>query len=333
MKKVSFSEICTALRDAPRILVVSHCRPDGDALGSTIAAALWLKNEGHEVTAWNEDGLPQKFSYLPESRLISKPSDQVQCFDAILILDTAVKNRMGSVLATKVQAPLWIAIDHHISNGEFADLNHIEPTAPATGQMLAEGFLTEGITITPAMAANLYVAISTDTGSFQYDSTSARTFEIIAALVRAGVSVGEISQKMYSNQPWRRLNFLRHALVHAKFSKDHRVASFSLTKADADALTIIAEDTEGIIDHLRSVDEVVVAIFFEELPEGKVRLSLRSKTHSFNVADFCAAYGGGGHALAAGASIQGELPVIEAEVLARITNKLTAIDATKVTKN
>ena len=320
----TFSEIRTALRAAHRILVLSHCRPDGDAFGSTIAAALWLKNEGHEVTAWNEDGLSEKFSYLPESSLISKPTAEVQQFDAVLVLDTAAKSRMGPVLTSKVRAPLWVAIDHHISNEKFADLNFIDPVAPATGQMLAEGFLAEGITITPAMATNLYVAISTDTGSFQYDKTSAHTFEIAAALVRAGVSVGEISQAMYASQPRRRLELLRHALVQAKFSGDGRVASFTLTRADAAALGVGPEDTEGIIDHLRSVDEVVVAAFFEELPEGKVRLSLRSKNHSFNASDFCGTYGGGGHALAAGASIRGEIDAVEREVLVRIVEKIQA---------
>ncbi|MBM3857576.1 MAG: hypothetical protein FJ390_06400, partial [Verrucomicrobia bacterium] len=162
--KTTFSEIHQALRAAHRILVVSHARPDGDALGSTLAAALWLKQEGHDVTAWNEDGVPQKFSYLPEASLITKPSEQPQEFGAILILDTATKERLGKKVLASARAPLWLAIDHHVSNENFAHHNLIVSSAPGTGEILAEGFLQEKITITPAMACNLYAAISTDTG-------------------------------------------------------------------------------------------------------------------------------------------------------------------------
>ncbi|MEI6416632.1 MAG: DHH family phosphoesterase, partial [Verrucomicrobiota bacterium] len=209
--KTTFAEIHQALRSANRILVVSHARPDGDALGSTLAAALWLRQAGHSVTAWNEDGVPQKFSYLPEAALITKPSEQVQEFDAILILDTATKERLGKKVLASARSPLWLAIDHHVSNENFADQNLIVSSSPATGEILAEGFLQEKITMTPAIACNLYAAISTDTGSFQYSSTTARTFEIAAALVKAGVSVGTFSQAMYGSQPRRRLELLRHA--------------------------------------------------------------------------------------------------------------------------
>ncbi|MFZ4115951.1 MAG: DHH family phosphoesterase [Chthoniobacterales bacterium] len=319
----SFAEIREALRCASSILVVSHCRPDGDALGSTIAATLWLKNEGHQVTAWNEDGLPEKFSYLPAANLVTKPAEEPQHFDAVLVLDTAAKSRLGEVLSSKVHAPLWVTIDHHVSNEQFGHLNWINPMAPATGEMLAEGFLSEGITITPDMATNLYVALSTDTGSFQYANTSARTLEIAALLVRAGVNIGAISQLMYATQPRRRFELLRHALAHTQISPDGRIVSFALTMADAAAFKIQPEDTEGIIDPLRSIEGVVAAVFFEELPSGKVRLSLRSKSHAFDASAFCQHYGGGGHHMAAGARISGSLQAVEKEVLDRITKLLS----------
>lgn len=314
----SFSEICQLLRSAHRILVVSHARPDGDALGSVLAVALWLEREGHKVTVWNEDGLPQKFSYLPGNSLLSKPSGKVQHFDAVFILDTATKERLGKTVLASFEAPLWIVLDHHVSNDRFGHFNFIEVTSPATGQILAEGMLQEGITITPAMATNLYVAISTDTGSFQYAQTSAKTFEIAASLIRAGVNVGAISQAMYASQPWRRFELLRHALAHVQLSPDGRVVSFALSLADAKAFAIQPEDTEGIIDVARSIEGVMVAVFFEELPEGKVRLSLRSKTESFDTALFCSFYGGGGHSQAAGARVTGTLIEVKKKVLARI---------------
>jgi len=316
--KSSFLEICETLRSANHILVVSHLRPDGDALGSTIAAALWLRQEGHQVTAWNENGVPQKFSYLPEASLVTGPSEQVQEFDAILILDTATKERLGKKVLASARAPLWLAIDHHVSNEFFAHHNLVSPSSPATGEILAEGLLQEKIFITPAMACNLYAAISTDTGSFQYSSTTARTFEIAAALVKAGVAVGTFSQAMYGNQPRRRFELLRYALAHSKFSCDDRIASFVLAKKEAASLQALPEDTEGIIDHLRSVEGVEAAVFFEELMEGQVRISIRSKISTFDASAFCQQYGGGGHHMAAGATLQGSVEEVEKKILAKL---------------
>ena len=318
MRNATFTEIRDALRGARRILVASHLRPDADALGSTIAAALWLREEGHEVTAWNEDGMLEKFSFLPFSELVSKPTSKELVFDAVLALDTSVKNRLGSVLGAISSTPLWVCIDHHKSNEGYADLNLIDPSRPATGQILAEGFLAEGITITPEMATNLFAAISTDTGSFQYEGTDAETFEVAAELIRRGANVAELSRSLYESQPRRRLELLRHALVNARFSCKDQVASFALSLADVQALGIIPEDNEGIIDNLRSVEGVKAAAFFEELPEERVRLSLRSKSPDFDACALCAQFGGGGHPMASGARIKGSLRDVEERILAAI---------------
>jgi phosphoesterase RecJ-like protein len=324
MKSASFSEIREALRGKQRILVASHLRPDADAYGSTIAAALWLRAEGHEVTAWNEDGMLSKFSFLPSSELVTAPPAEPVAFDAVLALDTSVKNRLGTVLGAVADSPLWICIDHHRSNEGYGDLNLIDATRPATGQILAEGFFSEGITVTPEMATNLFAAISTDTGSFQYEGTGAETYEVAAQLIRLGVHVATLSRSLYENQPRRRLELLRHALVNAKFTCEDRVASFSLSIADVERLGVIPEDNEGIIDHLRSVEGVKAAAFFEELPDGKVRLSLRSKDSSFDACALCSRFGGGGHLMASGARIQGTLAEVEARVLEAICADINA---------
>jgi len=320
--RVSFSQIRDRLSGCRRILVVSHLRPDADAYGSTIAAALWLLAEGHEVTAWNEDGMLGKYSFLPSSELVTSPAAAPMPFDAVLALDTSVKNRLGRVPGAISGSPLWINIDHHKSNEEYADLNLVDPSRPATGQILAEAFLDEGITVTPEMATNLFAAISTDTGSFQYEGTNAKTYEIAAELIRRGVNVAELSRSLYENQPRRRLNLLRHALVKSEFTCDDRVASFSLSMAEVTALGVIPEDNEGVIDILRSVEGVKVAAFFEELPEGRVRLSLRSKDPSFDACALCGEFGGGGHPMASGARIKGTLPEVEERVLAAICDAI-----------
>ena len=326
MKEAGFDEIREALRGRSRILVASHLRPDADAYGSSIAAALWLQSEGHEVTLWNEDGMLSKFSFLPSSELVTKPSATPVSFDAVLALDTSVKNRLGTVLAAVADAPLWVCIDHHRSNEGYADQNLIDASRPATGQILAEGFLKAGITITPEMATNLFAAISTDTGSFQYEGTSAETFEVAAELIRRGVHVATLSRSLYESQSKRRLDLLKHALVNALFTCNERVASFSLSLADVAALGVIPEDNEGIIDHLRSVESVKAAAFFEEMPGGMVRLSLRSKDNSFDACSLCEKFGGGGHRMASGARIKGALAEVQERVLAEICAAIESND-------
>jgi phosphoesterase RecJ-like protein len=265
-----------------------------------------------------------KFSFLPSSELVMSPPAVPVAFDAVLALDTSVKNRLGSLLPAIGGDPLWVCIDHHRSNEGYGDLNLIDATRPATGQILAEGFFSEGITVTPEMATNLFAAISTDTGSFQYEGTGAETYEVAARLIRLGVNVAALSRSLYENQPRRRLELLRHALVSARFTCDDRVASFSLSMEDVARLGVIPEDNEGIIDHLRSVEGVRAAAFFEELPGGMVRLSLRSKDAGFDACSLCARFGGGGHLMASGARIKGSLAEVEERVLDAICADLGA---------
>jgi len=322
MSNASFAEIRSALEGAEKILVASHARPDGDALGSTIAFSLWLQSLGKKVTAWNEDGVTQKYSYLPGHELVSTPPRAPEEFDVVVALDNAVKNRLGNVWDSVASTKLVVNIDHHVSNAGYGDLNYIDATSPATGQILWEFFATENIAISSAMASNLFAAISTDTGSFQYAGTTSRTFEAASALIAAGVKVGELSQQMYDSQPRRRLDLLRHALNEAKFSCDGHLASFTLSQEKVAELGVLPEDNEGIIDHLRSVEGVVAAVFFEELDGGKVRVSARSKDPRVNVQEVCSQFGGGGHAMAAGARMQGSLGEVEEKFLEAVCHEI-----------
>jgi phosphoesterase RecJ-like protein len=221
-----------------------------------------------------------------------------------------------------VKAKKWINIDHHITNDHYGDLAYIDATAPATGQILYELFRGNDLPFNYEMADNLFVAISTDTGSFQYPSTTARTYEIGADLIRSGVNVGALSQKMYESYP-RRLELLRALLNVLKLTSKDRVASFALTQATSTALGVKPEDNEGLIDTIRAIEGVIVAAFIEELPENKVRISLRSKDPKIDVSKICAAFGGGGHKLAAGARITGPLAEVETKVLEAIDREFS----------
>jgi phosphoesterase RecJ-like protein len=314
----TFAEIGRALRDHQRFAVLSHVRPDGDALGSQLALALSLQALGKTVRVWNEDGILEKYSFLPHAKLLTKPPAAKEDVDLVVALDTAVQTRLGTALDAVGSAKMMVNIDHHPSNPAYGDLVYVDPASPATGQILFELIADQKLPLTKEVAENLYVAISTDTGSFQYPNTTARTFEIAAELIRIGVDVGRVSQLLYENYPRRRIELLRELLGTMRFEGKGRVASFSLSLEMAKRLGVLPEDNEGLIDHLRAIRGVIVAVFFEELPDGKVRVSMRSKSEKADVCAICMRFGGGGHTLAAGARVRGTLAEVEQKVLEAI---------------
>ena len=313
----TFAEIGGVLRSHQKFAVLSHVRPDGDALGSQLALALSLQELGKDVTVWNEDGMLEKYSFLPGAEQVKKPATEPHNFEVGIALDTATQVRLGTAGAA-VRASLWINLDHHPSNPGYGDLVHIDATAPATGQILFELLAAEKLPMNRAISENLFVAISTDTGSFQYSNTTARTFEIGAELIRHGVDVGRLSQLIYESYPRRRIELLRDLLGTMRIEARGRLATFSLTLATAQRLGVQPEDNEGLIDHLRAIEGVIVAVFFEELTEGKVRVSMRSKSEAADVCAICQQFGGGGHKLAAGARVRGSLGEVEARVIEAI---------------
>lgn len=325
MPTATLPEIAQALRDHQQFTIMSHMRPDGDALGCIIALGLSLQAAGKQVTLWNQDGASEKFSYLPGADLVSVPPADPVDVEVVIALDTATKIRLGTAQAAVRSAKLWINIDHHISNESYGDLTYIDATAPATGQILYELITAAALPLTPDIATNLFAAISTDTGSFQYPSTTARTYDIAAALVRAGVKVGQLSQQIYESYPLRRVHLLCALLNVLKISAHGRLASFTLTQKMVDDLHVIPDDNEGLIDTIRAIDSVIVAAFFEELaPEGKVRISLRSKDPRVDVCKIAQQFKGGGHTLAAGARYPGPVRDVESAVLDAITKALNA---------
>ena len=318
MKQATFSEIGQALREHQSFAVLSHVRPDGDALGSQLAMALALQQLGKTVHVWNEDGMLEKYSFMPRRELLTTPPTTPESVDVVLALDTAIQNRMGTALMAVKESKLCINIDHHPSNPRYGDLVYIDDAAPATGQILFELLKAEKFPIDGDIAENLFVAISTDTGSFQYPNTTARTFEIAAELIRHGVNIGRVSQQLYESYPRRRIELLRELLRTMRFEAGGRIASISLSMQTATQLGVLPEDNEGLIDHIRAIRGVVVAVFFEELADGKVRVSMRSKDPAVDVCAICQKFGGGGHTLAAGARVRGSLTEVEQKVLEAI---------------
>ncbi|MEY2520408.1 MAG: bifunctional oligoribonuclease and phosphatase NrnA [Verrucomicrobiota bacterium] len=318
MTQSSFAEIGAVLHSQESFAVLSHVRPDGDALGSQLGLALSLSKLGKKVVVRNEDGLLEKYSFLPGGEFLQTPWGEPQDFDVAIALDTATQGRLGTATELVRSAKTWINIDHHPSNPGYGDLVYIDSTAPATGQILFELITSQGLPMDVAIAENLFVAISTDTGSFQYPNTTARTFEIGAELLRCGVDVGRVSQLLYENYPRRRTELLRELLGTMRFEAGGKIASFSLSLKVAADLNVKPEDNEGLIDHLRAIQGVIVAVFFEELIDGKVRVSMRSKREEVDVSAICQKFGGGGHKLAAGTRVRGTLAEVEQKILEAI---------------
>lgn len=300
-------------------LLMSHVRPDGDAIGSQIALGFSLMAMGKEVYLINEDGVPESLEFLKGSEKLTLPPDEAIGVDVAIALDTATKPRLGDrSLHAASKAKVWLNIDHHVSNPAYGDVNLINPRKPATGQIIYELLIALGYPVPDESRDAIYVAVSTDTGSFQYASTTAETYELGADLIRRGLNVGKINADTYDNHPYRRLELMRALLNTLQISEDGQLACWELLDRTRLDLALQPDDSEGLIDMIRSIKGVRVAVFFEELPDGKIRVSMRSKDSGVNVCDVAMSFGGGGHALAAGIRMAGPLADAKPRVLAAL---------------
>lgn len=306
-------------------LLMSHVRPDGDAIGSQIALGFSLMAMGKEVYLVNEDGVPESLEFLKGSEKVTLPPKEAIEVDVAIALDTATKPRLGDKsLHAASKAKVWLNIDHHISNPAYGDVNLINARKPATGQIVYELLIALGYPIPDETRDAIYVAVSTDTGSFQYASTTAETYVLGADLIRRGLNVGKINADTYDNHPYRRLELMRALLNTLQISEDGQLAYWELLDKTRMDLDLQPDDSEGLIDMIRSVKGVRVAVFFEELPDGKIRVSMRSKDSGVNVCDVAMSFGGGGHALAAGIRMAGPLVDAKPRVLSALRSALAS---------
>jgi len=316
-------QIADLLRQHQSFLVLTHYRPDGDAVGSQLAVAILLKQLDKQVEAWNDDTVPAKFRFLPHSDIVTRPPDAPKDFDVVIALDTSTWQRVGAAAQRIGGRKAFINIDHHVSNEKFAEINWVVPGAPATGQIVFDLIKRGGFDLSLDIATCLYAAIATDTGNFTYTNTSAASLRAAADLVETGVNVGELSRHVYESYPYARVQLLQMALADLTMADRNRIAYYWLTNDMFQQSGATREDTEGLIDHARSIQGVLVAVLFEELPEpGKFRMSLRSKHPKVDVNSIARHFGGGGHREAAGARLSGAPHEVEAKVIAAISKAI-----------
>ena len=296
--------IVEAIKESETICVVGHVRPDGDCIGSQLGLTLALLNAGKKVTCWNQDPLPAKLAFLDSKKLINKPEKGHQ-FDCVVATDCASLERLGTTAECITERKVFINIDHHTSNTRYADMNWIAAREPSTGELIFRLLKVANWPITPAISDCLFTAVSTDTGSFQYPSTRPATYHVAGELVKRGANLAKICDEVYQSYPLARVRLLRHVYNKFRLTHNNQIAYFWLKKADYARTGSDPSDSEGLIDHIRAIEPVVVAAVFEEVEPGLTRISLRSKSAKVDVNKVAQMFGGGGHPAAAGARVEG----------------------------
>jgi len=327
-RDASFQNLGEIFQHHQSFVLLSHVRPDGDAIGSQLALGYALIAAGKSVRMINEDGLPENLTFMAGSEKIETPPAAPLDVQVAIALDTATKPRLGeNALKAASNAKIWINIDHHISNPKYGDFNLIDATSPATGQILYQLIIALGLPMPAESRDAIYVAVSTDTGSLQYPSTTAITYDLAADLIRRGLDVGSINSNIYDNHPYRRVELMRALLNTLERTPDGLLAHWEMRDQTRIDLALTPDDSEGLIDIIRAIRGVQVAVFFEELPDGKIRVSMRSKDRRYNVCEIAMEFGGGGHALAAGIRMTGPLKNAKPLVLEAIQRRITAAHA------
>lgn len=315
--------ILGTIREHKTFCVVGHVRPDGDCVGSQLALTIALRNQGKRVTCWNEDSIPDKYEFLDPDSLFQKPKPGKK-FDCVIATDCASFQRLGTAGKYSLNRKVLINIDHHESNPRYGDLNWVSVREPSCGELIYRLLKVAQWPITKPIADNLFAAVSTDTGSFQYSTTRPGTFHTGAELVTRGADLAKICDEVYQSYPLSRARLLRHLYNKFKLTDHDRIAYLWLKKADFTRTGAESNDTEGLIDHIRAIKPVVIACVFEELQPELTRISLRSKSPLVNVNEIAAQFGGGGHMAAAGARIPGKPLAVQRQVIAAVKRALAA---------
>src|SRR5919204_5346391 len=297
--------VVEALRSHDRFLVTTHENPDGDALGSLLAAKLGLEQLGKDavMALYGNAPLPGEYAFMELDELRRDWPEDADT-RVLLALDCANQTRIADP-AILERAPLVIDVDHHHDNTRFGDLNLIVPRASSTGEVLRDVFRELGVELTREIAEALYIALVTDTGRFQYSNTTPKAFRLAAELLEAGVDTHRIFQEIYESIDAKKLRLVARALERFRVYEGGRIVITYLLRTDFDELGVGEEYAEGIIDELRRIHGAEMAATIREPPEppdAPRRISLRASHDELDVSAIARKAGGGGHRQAAGFS-------------------------------
>jgi phosphoesterase RecJ-like protein len=317
-----------AISGASRIVLAGHVNPDGDTLGCTLALAHALKALGKEVTVLSSDGVPDIYRWMPGAEWVVT-STPLSGFDLAIVSDAGALERIGrSLVPTIESARLILDIDHHVTDSAFGDIRLLDSTAAATAEIIWRLLrvlerAVERSVINKDVADCLMAGIITDTGSFRFLNVTPRTFTLAATLERLGALPAPIAELVFENRSFASLKLLGRALDRLSVTPGGTVAWSYVTAADFDAVGATDQDTEGIVNHVRAVQGTRIGILFREIPGRKVRISLRAREGT-DVNRIAQVFGGGGHKLAAGCSVDPPLESAMQAVIAESERQLAA---------
>jgi phosphoesterase RecJ-like protein len=314
----ALQQIVAEIRRRQRFVVTSHARPDGDAIGSSMAMAYALRHLGKDVRVVCRDPVPPPLETLPGIDQIIVTDHVEDPGDAVIVMECGDLDRPG---ISGFERAFVINIDHHPGNRMYGALNWFDLSAAACGEMVFDVIRALGVPLTREIASHVYVAILTDTGSFHYSNITARTFAICRECTDAGVNPAAVAREVYDSNRIGRLKIFRAVLNAMQLDATERIATMVVTRQMAADSGTTYEDTEGLVNFPLSAKEVLAVVFFKENGNDDWRVSLRSKG-DINVNAVAKEFGGGGHTNASGCGVRGTFeqwqPVFEQKVTTAI---------------
>ena len=306
-------KIIRHLANSERVLLASHAQPDGDAIGALLAMGNALEQLGCQVVLYNESSIPEVYRFLPAVSRIQKKITDWQPFDTAVILDCGVLERVGRGADQIAAIPVIVNIDHHSTNNRFGQFQLVDATACATSEIIYRLVQEMNLDVDEAMATAIYTGILTDTGSFRFSNTNQAAFRICEAMVTAGVKPSEVAKYVYGAYSLGRIKLLNLALDSIEISNNGYLSMMTVTQNMLKDTDTQPEDVAGLINYARRIRDVKVAALIHELDSGtgkknrkKFHVSLRSDG-SVDVASIATKFDGGGHAGAAGFSVESSL--------------------------
>lgn len=304
--KAQFAQILGLIGQARRAVICTHLSPDGDALGSMLALTSLVSRLGVRAVAVCQDPVPAYLKFLPGSADIRLPAEITgESFDLALSIDASDFQRLGTAGAAFLSAPVRAQMDHHRTNTRFADVNLVLDDLPASGSLMCRMMDAAGFELTQDEAVCLYTAITTDTGNLCFGNVSDETFEQLASLMRAGLPLTDTARQLHLMREKEQVLMLGRALQSLRFYCGGRLTMMRLTRRDYEECGADISHTDKIVNYGLYMPGVQIACLAHEREDG-VKFSLRSIAPR-EVSGIALAFGGGGHAQAAGCSIQAPL--------------------------
>jgi phosphoesterase RecJ-like protein len=317
------SQVIDLIEKNERFGITSHVRPDGDSLGSSLALCWILRGLNKKAEVVMCDRVPHAYAKLPGADEVRVAPDVDRDYDAFFVIECSDVTRPG---LPSLKNQFVVNIDHHSTTGLFGQVNWIDSTAAAVGEMIYNLAKAIGARITPELASCVYAALLTDTGSFHFSNTTERTFKIASELVRHGAQPAKLSQAIFYSYPYAKVKLAGSVLSTLKRDESGRIAWITMSQEAMLDSGAGEDDSDGIINYPLTIGEVEAVAFFRELPGSTYRISLRSKNR-VNVARVAEQFGGGGHCNAAGFTVVADYNELSSEVISKLKEAVASAPA------